>query len=247
MPEVKDYFVCHAGADKDHLVRPIVHELEAAGISCWLDEAEVLPGDSLSSTIYAGMSAARFVLAILSPAFAARPWPEHELNTAFGRQANRRQVRVVPLTHGLNDAALATLIDRYPPLEDVYRLRWEDGARRVIGQLEARLGRQYADGREQYYDPKYFEPVWFRLVAASVNAGQNHDLRATWGQWEYNWSGVLPGGRGPLSFRHYKAKDSGDPWKLRVRVTPDAYVDFGTGAPTGTQRDTGPWSARRPG
>jgi hypothetical protein len=45
------FFVCHASPDKDGDARPLVGSLERAGASCWLDEGEILPGDSISEAI----------------------------------------------------------------------------------------------------------------------------------------------------------------------------------------------------
>jgi hypothetical protein len=44
---MRDIFICHAGEDKDEIVRPMAEAFSQAGISCWYDEAEIRLGDSI--------------------------------------------------------------------------------------------------------------------------------------------------------------------------------------------------------
>ena len=70
MPETtKDIFLCHAGEDKQQVVRPLAWKLYSGGISCWLDEAEVRWGESIVSKVNEGLNSSRFVIVVLSPYF----------------------------------------------------------------------------------------------------------------------------------------------------------------------------------
>src|SRR5207237_3845146 len=42
-----DVFVCHAGEDKDSVVRPLALALQEQGLAVWYDEFELRIGDSL--------------------------------------------------------------------------------------------------------------------------------------------------------------------------------------------------------
>jgi hypothetical protein len=45
-PQPTQGFLCHAGEDKEQVVRPLARKLEDTGITCWLDEAEVRWGEN---------------------------------------------------------------------------------------------------------------------------------------------------------------------------------------------------------
>src|SRR5262245_17579059 len=76
----KDVFLCHASPDKDSYVRPLARELNARGVSFWLDEAEIAWGASITPKINQGLGTSRYVLVFLSEAFLERNWPQTELS-----------------------------------------------------------------------------------------------------------------------------------------------------------------------
>ena len=80
---MRDVFICHASEDKTTVVRPLTKALTEQGISCWLDEAEIKWGDSITKKVNEGLSISRFVIVILSQAFLSKNWPERELNAAL--------------------------------------------------------------------------------------------------------------------------------------------------------------------
>lgn len=76
-------FLCHASSDKP-FVRRIATALEArAGVKVWLDEEEILVGDSLRDSIERGLTGADYVLVALSKNAITRRWVHQELNAAM--------------------------------------------------------------------------------------------------------------------------------------------------------------------
>ena len=61
---IRDIFICHAGEDKDAVVRPMVEAFTQAGISCWYDEAEIQWGDSVTQKVNEGLSSSRYVVVV---------------------------------------------------------------------------------------------------------------------------------------------------------------------------------------
>ena len=47
----KDIFICHASEDKDGVVSPLSKAFGEHDISCWVDEAEIAWGDSLTGKV----------------------------------------------------------------------------------------------------------------------------------------------------------------------------------------------------
>lgn len=68
-----DIFVCHSSADMNDVARPLANLLTSKGMKVWLDETEILVGDSLQTKIDAGLANLQFGIVILSPSF-ARVW-----------------------------------------------------------------------------------------------------------------------------------------------------------------------------
>ena len=55
-PEYRDVFICHAREDRERVVDPIAEALARVGVSCWLDQAEIRWGDSVTGEVNEGPS-----------------------------------------------------------------------------------------------------------------------------------------------------------------------------------------------
>ncbi len=138
MSDIRDVFICHASADKEEVVYPLVKLLEAGGVSCWLDEAEIAWGDSVTQKVNDGLRTSRLVIVVLSPNF-ARHWPQRELYSALELEASSGAVRVLPLLTGPAQHR-SEVIDRYPLLRDKLYLLWPGGQERIVPEIRRRLG-----------------------------------------------------------------------------------------------------------
>jgi hypothetical protein len=76
-----DVFIAHASEDKKEAAVPLASALRDRGCTVWIDEDEVLLGDNVVCGINVGIARAKFGVVILSPAFFAKAWPQHELTT----------------------------------------------------------------------------------------------------------------------------------------------------------------------
>lgn len=236
----RDYFICHATPDKDVYARPLVKALEAAGMSCWLDEAEVLAGDSLTGAIDRGLESSQYVVAILTPRSVGRQWSEYEIRNTLARQIHEGTTRLVPVLADFTGEELEDLLRRFPVLRDRLRLSWDAGISNLTSSLDRRLQRQYALKWEHYHDASYAGPVWFQVL--SQTPASLVRVHARWGRWHWAWDGEPPGGRGPVSFTHLKAEDGGAAVKLLIQTDQPAQVRFGVGpAPAGVSQETGSW------
>ena len=90
-------FVSHSSLDKQRFVVPFVQRLQAAGVKVWLDDWELLPGDSLIDRIFTdGISESDVVIVVLSDNTADSNWVKNELNTAT-TQKIKGKCRIVPV------------------------------------------------------------------------------------------------------------------------------------------------------
>lgn len=95
-----DLFICHASEDKDFFVRPLAVGLRSLGASVWYDEFSLRPGDSLSRSIDRGIGGSKNAVVVVSGAFIAKAWPEHELRGLVAREI-AGEVKIIPIWHGV--------------------------------------------------------------------------------------------------------------------------------------------------
>ena len=93
MPSV---FLSHSWVDKP-FVRRLAERLTRDGVVVWLDEAELMAGDSLIEKISAGIEAVEYVVAVLSRHSVASDWVRRELSLAMAREIRGRRVVVLPV------------------------------------------------------------------------------------------------------------------------------------------------------
>ncbi|MBN2196462.1 MAG: toll/interleukin-1 receptor domain-containing protein [Polyangiaceae bacterium] len=89
-----DVFLSHNSRDKP-AVRELKRELEARGISVWLDKKELRPGDRWLSALDAAIKDSKTV-AVLVGASGVGPWQDEEMDAAL-QLAVRKGHRVIPV------------------------------------------------------------------------------------------------------------------------------------------------------
>lgn len=94
-----DIFLSHGHEDK-----PFVKMLQDAFVErgvkkVWVDEAEILVGDSLLKKIAEGIEKTEYFGIVLSPNSVDSPWVQHELEQAMNYEINAKSVKVLPLLH----------------------------------------------------------------------------------------------------------------------------------------------------
>ena len=132
---MRDVFLSHASQDKREYVIPLARKLEEAGISYWLDEAEIRWGDKISSCISEGLANSKFVVVFLTPAFLGRNWTETELSAALTRENDEGRTVVLPIVTG--DPRI--LLARSPLLRDKKYLEWKGSPEFIVTELQSLL------------------------------------------------------------------------------------------------------------
>ena len=135
----KDVFICHASEDKQEIARPLAEACEAASISCWLDEAEIQWGDSITEKVNEGLSKCRFVVVVFSAAFAQKNWPQREFNAVINQEATSGKIKVLPLLVG-TDSEKEEILEKFPLVNDKRYLPWDGDLREIVSALRSRLG-----------------------------------------------------------------------------------------------------------
>ncbi len=92
-------FLSHTSADKP-FVRELKARLEAHGVkNVWLDEAEIMLGDSLTKKIDEGLKKTKYIGIVLSPRSIRAPWVERELEIAINREISTGEIVILPLLY----------------------------------------------------------------------------------------------------------------------------------------------------
>ena len=102
-PAEWEVFICHASEDKYSVARPLVQRLEASGVRCWYDEAEIGWGESIVQKVQEGLARSRYVIVVVSGYLVKKPWVQKELRTALTLEIEAEETRVLPLLVGKRD------------------------------------------------------------------------------------------------------------------------------------------------
>lgn len=96
--ELGKVFLSHSSIDKP-FVRRLTSRLRSEGFSIWLDEKELLVGDSLTGKISHALESARVVIIVISTHAIASPWLGYELRSAASRMIAGK-CRLIPVLIG---------------------------------------------------------------------------------------------------------------------------------------------------
>lgn len=95
---MKDVFISHASEDKLEVARPLAALLVQLGLKVWLDETELVLGDSLRRKIDHGLATSRFGVVVLSKSFFSKEWTQKELDALVAREDGQEKV-ILPVWH----------------------------------------------------------------------------------------------------------------------------------------------------
>ncbi|MBX7107326.1 MAG: HAD-IB family phosphatase [Chitinophagales bacterium] len=146
-----DVFICHAGEDKSDVVQPLTIHFKEAGITYWLDEGEILWGDSIITKINEGLVKSRYVLVVLSDASVNKNWPLFELNAMMSQEAEEGNVKILPLLKG-TDEVIKSIRSKMILLRNKSFLKWKNNPAEIVHALQKRLGINTSPAQSQMQD-----------------------------------------------------------------------------------------------
>lgn len=90
-------FISHSWDDKDRFVRKFAEKLRSRGVDAWVDEWEMLAGDSLVKKVFCeGIQNAQAFLIILSQNSIQKAWVKEELDLAVVKKIEEG-TRIIPI------------------------------------------------------------------------------------------------------------------------------------------------------
>jgi|GEM_PF-1881953 len=93
---LKSIFLCHSSVDKQ-TVREIAQKLTIRGSQVWLDEAEILVGDSILEKIQDGINRSDYLGIVLSKKSVESIWVKKEVEAALTYEIETEEVKVLPI------------------------------------------------------------------------------------------------------------------------------------------------------
>lgn len=220
----RDVFICHSHLDRITHARPFSEALNLRGISCWIDEAQIMPGESIVDKVGDGLRAARFVVVLITDNFLDRNWPQKELNSALSREIRTGEVVIVPVLSVEQDV----YFERYPLLEDKLYLDWDRGVEVLAGHVAAFFPRLPASDWHCNHPKDHVGLVWVRLVPSVDRINHIHRVTLRWGPYIKELD-ITPTSASPISFMHHKTQM--DSVTLHASVDPPSVITFGQGVP----------------
>jgi hypothetical protein len=135
-------FISHTTEDKGRFVLPFAEELRSEGVDAWVDNWEMLPGDSLVKKIFSeGLNNAVAVIVILSRVSITKPWVAEELDAAVVKRINEDS-KLIPVVLDALDvktevpASIRHLLLEYVPDPDERSTVVRRVVRSIFGKVE---------------------------------------------------------------------------------------------------------------
>lgn len=100
-------FLSHSSKDKK-FIRRLAADLEANGIGVWLDEQQILVGDSINDKISQGLADSDYLLIALSEHAINSEWVKRELNSMMLQEIQAKKVKILPIK--IDDCAVPFLL-----------------------------------------------------------------------------------------------------------------------------------------
>ena len=165
-----DVFISHASEDKEDFVRPLADGLTARGLRVWYDEFTLKVGDRLRESIDYGLGQSRFGIAVLSPSFFSKQWPQNELDGLVTREGAGLKV-ILPVWHNITREQ----VEEFSPiLANRVAVRSEQGLSRVIEALCQAIDMSTTESKPRRPGPEV------RTRAPPPSSGPHMAIRAWW-------------------------------------------------------------------
>ena len=139
-PRGAKIFVSHSSIDKD-FVRGLCVDLAARGHQPWLDEWEILAGESITERVGTGIEDADFMIVVLSEASVESRWVEQEWQAKHWSEVTERHVKVIPVLKNACEIPVLLRTKKYVDLrDDKYSQGLETLLKSIGGLLAKRAG-----------------------------------------------------------------------------------------------------------
>jgi hypothetical protein len=171
-----DFFISHAGEDKEEVARPLAAELTKVGFRVWFDSMSLTLGDSLSRSIDRGIAHSRYGIVILSQTFFAKQWPRRELDSLASLEVTNGEKKILPVWHGIDQSTISRFS---PALGDKVGVSTANGLKTVVAEVRRAFSVGY---REDVPEIRVIDRVLKPLLEELSENPENVSLRYVQGE-----------------------------------------------------------------
>ena len=173
-----DLFVCHCSSDHA-FVNWLARELGKKGIKAWVDEGEILVGDSLIERIQKGISKTKYFAAVLSKNSVKSRWVTKELEMAIAKEFEEGRVVILPVIIEDCEIPLYLKTKRYADFRKSDEKGLQDLLQVLVGKsdFQCMLFRQkepalYIKGYRQKIEIKNYSDIIYKNEKVPVVVGK---------------------------------------------------------------------------
>lgn len=156
-------FISYSCKDKD-FVRKLTDEIQDQGYRVWLDEKELIAGDSLPKTIGKAIETCRVSIIVLSRYSISSNWVQYEVSHATNRMI-KGEMRLIPVL--IQDVTLPVELSGLVYVD--FRESYDDGLRKVLFALDSEASKY--DSRRITKEPTFWELIEGILHSAFDSKG----------------------------------------------------------------------------
>lgn len=124
---------------------------EAIGV--WLDEWEILVGDSITQRVQQGLNKADFVALLLTSHSVDSGWVEKEWQSQIGLEAERKQIRILPIKADACEIPLLLRDKRYADVSTDYDKGFSDLVRAIRAHYDRQAVKTNQPSRSEQNSP----------------------------------------------------------------------------------------------
>ena len=147
-PRGASVFISHSSIDKD-FVRSLAVDLSARGHQPWLDEWEILAGESIIEKVSAGIEDADFLVVVLSMAAVESSWVEKEWQAKYWDEISKRSTIIIPVLKDNCKVPLLLRSKKYVDMREEYYSIGLESLVSTIGILLSEKGKTH-DKRDEF-------------------------------------------------------------------------------------------------
>ncbi len=133
MPSV---FISYSHKDKA-LTKRIANDLIKKDIIVWLDEWEILVGDSITQRVQHGLENVDFIMLLLTKHSVQSGWVEKEWQSQIGLEAERQRIRILPVIGGACEIPALLKDKKYTDVEADY----SKGVSELVNAIKSHMAR----------------------------------------------------------------------------------------------------------
>lgn len=131
-----DVFISHASEDKEEFVLPLEKKLIENGVKVWIDNQELIMGDSIKRRIEEGLMNSKYGIVVLSDNFFKKEWPQKELDALFSKEIEGKKV-ILPIWYNVSASFVK---ENSILLADKYAVNSEKGLDLIIDEILKVIG-----------------------------------------------------------------------------------------------------------